>query len=225
MGFQLSPGVNVSEIDLTTVVPSVLTTSGAFAGYFRWGPIDKVVLVDSEITLSKIFGKPDANSATSFFTSSNFLSYGNNLSVVRSVGANSENSIINASSPPLKINNSDVFELSFLHTNTLGAYGPFIGRYPGTLGNSLSVYACDAGGDFSNWAYKNYFPSAPGTSDQCSAAGGSNDEIHIAVIDAGGLFTIPLKYGKSGIISVKLNVEADNKYSASTTPPFAVLVR
>ena len=50
MGFQLSPGVNVSEIDLTTVVPSVLTTSGAFAGYFRWGPIDKVVLVDSEIT-------------------------------------------------------------------------------------------------------------------------------------------------------------------------------
>lgn len=46
-----------------------------------------------------------------------------------------------------------------------------------------------------------------------------------AQTDAGGLFTIPLKYGKSGIISVKLNVEADNKYSASTTPPFAVLVR
>ena len=155
MGFQLSPGVNVSEIDLTTVVPSVLTTSGAFAGYFRWGPIDKVVLVDSEITLSKIFGKPDANSATSFFTASNFLSYGNNLSVVRSVGANSENSVINLSSPPLKIDNSDVFELSFLHTNTLGAYGPFIGRYPGDLGNSLSVYACDAGGDFSNYQLVN----------------------------------------------------------------------
>ena len=32
MAFQISPGVNVSEIDLTTVVPSVLTTAGAFAG-------------------------------------------------------------------------------------------------------------------------------------------------------------------------------------------------
>ena len=46
MGFQLSPGVNVSEIDLTTVVPSVLTTAGAFAGTFRWGPANKVVLVE-----------------------------------------------------------------------------------------------------------------------------------------------------------------------------------
>ena len=66
MAFQLSPGVNVSEIDLTTVVPSVLTTAGAFAGTFQWGPANKVVLVDSEITLSKIFGKPTSDSAVSF---------------------------------------------------------------------------------------------------------------------------------------------------------------
>ena len=29
MAFQLSPGINVSEIDLTTVVPAVATTEGA----------------------------------------------------------------------------------------------------------------------------------------------------------------------------------------------------
>ena len=29
MAFQLSPGVNVSEIDLTTIVPSVATSIGA----------------------------------------------------------------------------------------------------------------------------------------------------------------------------------------------------
>ena len=34
MAFQISPGVNVSEIDQTTVVPAVLTTAGAFAGKF-----------------------------------------------------------------------------------------------------------------------------------------------------------------------------------------------
>ena len=34
MAFQLSPGVNVSEIDLTTIVPAVATSVGAFAGPF-----------------------------------------------------------------------------------------------------------------------------------------------------------------------------------------------
>lgn len=33
MPFQVSPGVNVSEIDLSTVVPAVSTTEGAIAGF------------------------------------------------------------------------------------------------------------------------------------------------------------------------------------------------
>ena len=97
MAFQLSPGVNVSEVDLTTVVPSVLTTAGAYAGYFNWGPVNKVITVDSEITLNKRFAPsgPDANSYVSFFTTANFLAYGNNLSVVRSVGSNCFNATAN----------------------------------------------------------------------------------------------------------------------------------
>ena len=31
MAFQLSPGVNVTEFDLTTVVPAVATSDGAIA--------------------------------------------------------------------------------------------------------------------------------------------------------------------------------------------------
>ena len=58
MPFQVSPGVNVSEIDLTTVVPAVSTTEGAFAGVFRWGPIGQKVLVDSELSLVSRFGRP-----------------------------------------------------------------------------------------------------------------------------------------------------------------------
>ena len=34
MAFQLSPGVMISEVDLTTIVPSVSTTAGAYAGYW-----------------------------------------------------------------------------------------------------------------------------------------------------------------------------------------------
>jgi len=73
MPFQVSPGVNVSEIDLTTVVPAVSTTEGAIAGVFRWGPVDTRVLVDSEDTLVNRFGKPngDLNPET-FFTAANF---------------------------------------------------------------------------------------------------------------------------------------------------------
>lgn len=183
MGFQLSPGVNVSEIDLTTVVPSVLTTAGAFAGTFKWGPADKVVLVDSEITLSKTFGTPDSNSAVSFFTAANFLSYGNNLSVVRAVGANSKNASANGNG--ILIKNADVFHESYLSTGASGSYGAFTSRYPGALGNSLSVVLVDTGSN----AWSNVFSSAPGTSDFVSNAGGANDEIHIAVVDAGGLFT------------------------------------
>jgi phage tail sheath protein FI len=86
MAFQLSPGVNVSEIDLTTVVPSVATSDGAIAGIFRWGPIGERVLVDSETTLVNRFGKPTNLNAETWFTASNFLAYANRLYISR--GAN-----------------------------------------------------------------------------------------------------------------------------------------
>ena len=83
MPFQVSPGVNVSEIDLTTIVPAVSTTEGAIAGAFRWGPIDKVVLTDNEDRLWSRFGKPSNFNYETFFTAANFLSYGNRLYVSR----------------------------------------------------------------------------------------------------------------------------------------------
>jgi hypothetical protein len=186
MAFQISPGVNVSEIDLTTVVPSVLTTAGAFAGTFSWGPAKQITLVDNEITLSKIFGKPSSNSATSFFTASSFLAYGNNLSVVRALNANSNNAAANTA---FQIPNEKEFEYLYLNTDNNDFYGSFMARYPGIIGNSLSVQVCANTSLFSTWNYKSYFTSAPGTSDFTNAAGGSNDEMHIVVLDAGGLLT------------------------------------
>ena len=48
MAFQVSPGVQVKEIDLTNVVPAVSSTTGAFAGSFNWGPVDEVVTVSGK---------------------------------------------------------------------------------------------------------------------------------------------------------------------------------
>ena len=83
MPFQVSPGVNVSEIDLTTIVPAVSTSVGAFAGRFRWGPVEKSTLVTNEDELAAQFGKPSNNNATDFFTAANFLSYTSALRLVR----------------------------------------------------------------------------------------------------------------------------------------------
>ena len=191
MAFQLSPGVNVSEIDLTTVVPSVLTTAGAFAGQFPWGPVGQLTLVDSEITLSNIFAPqgPTTNSAVSFFTAASFLAYGNNLTVVRAANTTSTfNSTANTQTT-VYVNNPTQFQYVYLGQNNGNAYGAFVGKYPGAIGNSLTVSVCDTATQFSTWTYSSYFTSAPGTSAYVSSLGGANDEIHIAVVDAGGLFT------------------------------------
>ena len=57
MAFQLSPGINVSEIDLTNAVPAVGTSEGAFVGTFRWGPTNERVLITSEKELASVFGR------------------------------------------------------------------------------------------------------------------------------------------------------------------------
>jgi hypothetical protein len=192
MAFQISPGVSVSEVDLTTVVPSVLTTAGAYAGAFQWGPANTRVQITSEIDLVNYFGGPDSNTATSFFTAASFLAYGNNLQVVRACDAGSLNADSGAGAN-INMPNKSTFQATYLNQNNANALGAFIARYPGALGNSLAVSVVDAGlTPFSNWTYTNYVNGAPGTSAQAVAVNGAgtyNDELHIVVIDAGGLFT------------------------------------
>lgn len=81
--FLLSPGVQVTEKDLTSIVPAVSTSAGAYAGAFRWGPVMDPIKVPSEDELVAQFGAPNTGTAMSFFTAANFLSYANNLLVVR----------------------------------------------------------------------------------------------------------------------------------------------
>lgn len=79
----ISPGVEVREIDLTTIVPSVSTTECAIAGVFRWGPVDERVLIDSEVKLVSRFGKPNSSNYETWFTGASALAYGNKLWTVR----------------------------------------------------------------------------------------------------------------------------------------------
>ena len=185
MAFQLSPGVNVSEIDLTTVVPSVATSIGAFAGPFAWGPANEVITISDEVRLADRFGKPDANNYEYWFSAANFLAYSNNLKIVRAANtAATLNATANAAG--VLIENEDDYISN--HSNGANTYLEFAAKYAGALGNSLRVEMADAN-TYSGWAYANNFTDVPSTSPYTAAVGGSNDEVHIIVIDEDGKFT------------------------------------
>jgi len=106
MSFQVSPGVEVKEIDLTNVIPAVSTSIGGFAGYFKWGPMNEVTLVSSEKQLLQKFGKPDSSElyADPFFQAASFLSYGDALKVVRGGSSDSfSNATDNGGPEPVSI--------------------------------------------------------------------------------------------------------------------------
>jgi len=151
MPFQVSPGVNVSEIDLTTVVPAVSTTEGALAGHFRWGPVDQRVLIDSEDRLVNVYNKPNSNTATDFFTAANFLAYGNALYINRAVaGANNATS----GGTGAYVKNEDNYNESY--TNISG-HGDWVAKYPGELGNSLKVSICEGSAAWESTVSTSYY--------------------------------------------------------------------
>ena len=93
MAFLVSPGVQVTEKDLTNVVPAVSASIGAFAGPFKWGPTGTAITCASEGDLLLNFGKPDAAHARSFLTAASYLKYGNTLKVSRSAGDDCVNAV------------------------------------------------------------------------------------------------------------------------------------
>ena len=183
MAFQLSPGVNVSEVDLTTVVPSTATTIGGFAGNFNWGPVNEIITISNEVQLVEKFGKPDSNTATSFFTASNFLQYGSDLRVIRSVGSTANNAT--NSGTPVRVLNKTNYEQNFAAGSASMVWAA---KYPGSLGNAIRVSLADANVS-TGWTYSGEFSTTPTTSRYAERAATSNDEIHIVVVDLTGAIT------------------------------------
>ena len=194
MAFQLSPGVLVTEKDLTLIVPAISTTAGGFVGAFQWGPVDEVTLIDSEANLVETFQIPNDTTFKSFFTAANFLSYGNNLQVIRVVR---EDQALNASAnvrvgdsavgnPVMRlIKNEDDYDAQYSSGSSTVMWSA---KYPGVLGNSLRVSMCDSN-TYATWEFTNQFDVAPNTSTYANTRGGSEDELHVCVVDEDGLWT------------------------------------
>jgi hypothetical protein len=184
MAFQLSPGVLVTEKDLTNVVPAVSSSAGGYVGYFLWGPVNEIQTVSSENQLVREFGKPTSTTTVHFHTAANFLGYGNNLQLVRAVGTAAKNAV--SSGTAILIDNQDVYDASYASGE--GNVGTWAAKYPGTAGNSLRVGIADAL-TFGEWSYVAQFDSAPGTSEYAANFGSTGDELHVIVVDEDGFFT------------------------------------
>lgn len=193
MAFQVSAGVNVSEIDYSTTIPQVATSVGAIAGFFNWGPCNQVVQITNEVQLRDTFGKPSlarSNTSDVFFTAASFLQYSSDLRVVRVQPTTTYNAVANNSSnATCIIANDDVLDaVSAVNDVWIAA------RYPGSIGNSLKIayWANTSASEFASWGYSGLFNKVTGTSRKAKIQFGNanaNDEIHLVVIDQNGAIT------------------------------------
>ncbi len=164
MAFQVSPGVQVREIDVTNVVPAVSSSIGAYAGEFSWGPVDEVRTITSEKELVGVFGEPKEagsdgyNTVLSkkehFYSAANFLKYGNNLKVVRAsngIAAGQTGQMLNATTGSAGIlikNSTHYYESNYHSGSAAGSAGLFSARCAGSLGNSLKISMCTSANAF-----------------------------------------------------------------------------
>jgi len=149
MAFYLSAGVYTKEFDATNVIPAVSTTEGGIAGNFRWGPIEELVLIDSENELVNTFWKPNNTVANDWFTAANFLAYANKLWVVRVANDTNANTALRATnatagSAGFLVKNDDIYYGAYDDGSLMTTHntGPWIAKYAGEMGNSLRVSIC-----------------------------------------------------------------------------------
>ena len=223
MPFQVSPGVNVSEIDLTTVIPAVSTTEAGLAGHFRWGPVNKETLISSEDSLVQQYGKPVSDTATDFFTGANFLSYGNALYVVRAENSTMSNAQNNVANTVLtRVDNDDDYDNN--HTSGITGVGRFVAKYPGALGNSLKVSVCSSSHAFSANVSGTYSLTA-NTATVTVSANQFSQIVVGDVLEVGPVSGVKQYKRVSAVAATGLTFTLESRYTGATVSGVTGLVR
>lgn len=159
MGFQVSPGVQVREFDLTTTVPAIATTVGAMAGVFRWGPVEDRELLATEDELAYRYLPPNDTNFETWFTAANFFSYGAACYISRAIS----NTAFNAVAGPAVSGNSTTLVKNRDHYDSQAATisnsgnNYYVAKYPGLAGSSLKISVCDSTNAYSQVLTGNAF--------------------------------------------------------------------
>lgn len=149
MANMLSPGIKVTEHDFTTIIPSVASTEGGFAGNFSWGAVDELQLVTNENELVNRYHKPNDSNFEDWFSAANFLAYSNALYVVRVINATHATEAnrgrnATASGTGFLVKNDNEYETNYTNGELKSTHdtGEWIAKFAGTIGNSLKVSTC-----------------------------------------------------------------------------------
>ncbi len=118
MAEMLSPGVFVTEIDASTIVPTVSNSVAVFGGDFVQGPVDAYTLITSVSDLLSFYGKPTNTNYNDFYQAYNFLQYGNKLLVSRAANVGGTATAISGCT--FVSNVGDVVEVSTTASLTVG---------------------------------------------------------------------------------------------------------
>ncbi len=297
MPFFLSPGTYTEEFDTTNVIANISTTEGGLAGAFQWGPVDELVLIDSENELVSTYWKPNNTVANDWFSAANFLAYADKLWICRVVNDNNANTTLRATNATagasgFLVRNDDEYTGQYDNgsLSTTHNTGAWIAKYAGSMGNSLKVSICSSSAAFQStltgtmtvsansttvtgsgtnftaqvqtgdllvlggethqvsaitnttvmvissrhvtgatagtgvrrWEYYNQVDTAPTTSNYVSDLGGSNDEMHIVVVDEDGAWTNQT----NEVLEVYQNVSmaVDGKYEDGSTSYYKEVV-
>ncbi len=182
-----SPAVVIKEIDASTSIRTASTTIGGTVGNFRWGPVGVPMTVATETELVGTFAAPDDDNSIDFHSSAYYLRYADNLKVVRVTNTTAKNAHNATSAAAVAVNNQASWDAQ--ESTLADSDHTFIAKYPGAIGNTLKVEVCLAdSAEFAAWGPRTSFDTYPGTSATASANNATNDEVHVAIIDANGEF-------------------------------------
>ena len=170
-----SPGVFINEVDLTRGTSDAISTNvAAMVGPFEKGPVDEMILIETEAELQRTFGNPTRENYEYWWTIANYLEYGGVCYVVRCDdeagdadelflgdsafglqsmrnAADIKQQMYDGFTGPYVKNDTEFFEDFYeasLGTASGGSPAHFIARSPGTWGNALGVACIDAGADY-----------------------------------------------------------------------------
>lgn len=84
----VSPGVYVTEVDASEIVPTVSSSTTVFGGDFTKGPVEKYTEITSVDDLIEFYGLPTNDNYNDWYQCYNYLQYGNRLLVSRACNLN-----------------------------------------------------------------------------------------------------------------------------------------
>lgn len=171
--FAVAPSVQFTERDATLFVKASMNVNAAFAGVARWGAVDEPIHITAgeQDLVNKIYS-PNGDTYLDFFVMADYLRYSQELMFLRQCGPNARNSVnSDAANAPTVKNKEDFENASFVSDVK------WIGRYPGTLGNSIAIHVVDKD-TFDKSEFKEYLNYKP-----------QDGEYTVALVDTTGAIT------------------------------------